>query len=38
MPTAEKEKQEASNAADKARAQAEKAKDNVNQKLDALPK
>jgi uncharacterized SAM-binding protein YcdF (DUF218 family) len=38
MPTAEKVKQEASDAADKARGQAEKAKDNVNQKLDALPK
>jgi uncharacterized SAM-binding protein YcdF (DUF218 family) len=38
MPTAEKVKQEASDAAEKARTQAVKAKDNVDQKLDALPK
>ena len=38
MPTAEKVKQEASDAADKARVQADKVKDNVDQKMDALPK
>jgi DUF218 domain len=38
MPTAEKVKQEASDAADKARTQTEKEKDNVDHNLDALPK
>jgi uncharacterized SAM-binding protein YcdF (DUF218 family) len=38
QPTAEKVKQEAATEASKASAEAEKAKDTVNQKLDSLPK